>query len=307
MGLKIAVVADIHHGRDAEAKKGSQALRLMKEFAEFVAEAKPDLVLDLGDRISDEDPETDLSLEEEVSAAFRPIRRMAPVFHVCGNHDRDFLSVRQNEAILGQSLDSITLDLGGWRIALFRAETLIRRPGGFSCPESDLAWLERTIRDADRPLLIASHVPVSGHSQIGNYYFENNPDSATYPREAARIRAMLRASRVPTAWISGHVHWNTLTTIDGIPHMTQQSLTESFTMAAGAGEGEACGAYGLLELTKRKILWRVHGADAFRARIPLGQTARRWHPPLAPFAENPAHHERAARIAAFQASLEAAG
>ncbi len=109
------------------------------------------------------------------------------------------------------------------------------------------------------PLLIASHVPVSGHSQIGNHYFENNADLATYPREAARIRAMLRASRVPTAWISGHVHWNTLTTIDGIPHMTQQSLTESFVMSPDTGAGEACGAYGLLKLSKRDIAWRVFG------------------------------------------------
>ncbi len=294
MSLKIAIVTDIHHGKDAEAKKGSQALPLLKKFARFVAKQKPDLVLDLGDRISDEDPETDLRLEEEVSAAFEPIRRVAPVFHVCGNHDRDFLSVYQNERVLGQSLDNITLDLGAWRIALFRADTLIRRPGGFCCPETDIAWLERTIDDADRPLLIASHVPVSGHSQIGNHYFENNADLATYPREAARIRAMLRASRVPTAWISGHVHWNTLTTIDGIPHMTQQSLTESFVMSPDTGAGEACGAYGLLKLSKRDIAWRVFGADSLRVRIPLDQTARRWYPVIKSVAEDVALQNKSA-------------
>ncbi len=304
MSLKIAVVTDIHHGQDAEAKKGSRALPLLKKFARFVAREKPDLVFDLGDRISDEDPETDIRLEEEVSEAFKPIRRVAPVFHICGNHDRDFLSVEQNEKILGQSLENLTLDFGAWRIALFRADTLIRRPGGFSCAQKDLDWLERTVADADRPLLIASHVPVSGHSQIGNHYFENNADSSTYPREAARIRALLRASRVPTAWISGHVHWNTLTTVDGIPHMTQQSLTESFVMNSETGAGEACGAYGMLKLSKREILWRVFGADALRLRIPLDQMARRWYPPLPNFASNPAHRDRADRIAAFQASLE---
>ncbi len=99
MSLKIAIVTDIHHGQDAEAKKGSQALPLLKKFARFVAKEKPDLVIDLGDRISDEDPATDLRLEEDVSAAFEPIRRVAPVFHICGNHDRDFLSVYQNERI----------------------------------------------------------------------------------------------------------------------------------------------------------------------------------------------------------------
>ncbi len=281
MSLKIAVVTDIHHGQDAEAKKGSRALPLLKKFARFVAREKPDLVFDLGDRISDEDPETDIRLEEEVSEAFKPIRRVAPVFHICGNHDRDFLSVEQNEKILGQSLENLTLDFGAWRIALFRADTLIRRPGGFSCAQKDLDWLERTVADADRPLLIASHVPVSGHSQIGNHYFENNADSSTYPREAARIRALLRASRVPTAWISGHVHWNTLTTVDGIPHMTQQSLTESFVMNSETGQakhagptvcsscrsGKSCGASSVLTrcaCASRSIRW--HGAGIRHSR-----------------------------------------
>jgi 3',5'-cyclic-AMP phosphodiesterase len=306
MSLKIAIVTDIHHGKDAEAKKGTRALPLMEDFAAFVKDTKPDLVLDLGDRISDEDPVTDVRLEQEVNEAFAPVRETATVQHICGNHDRDFLTVRQNEDILGQPLGHATLDVGGWRIALFRADTLIRRPGGFQCAPGDLDWLAETIAAADRPLLIASHVPVSGHGQIGNYYFERNPDASTYPRDGARIREILRSSKVPTACISGHVHWNTLTTVDGIPHMTQQSLTESFVMAPETGAGEACGAFGLLELSDRVIDWRVFGNDAFRATIPVRQTARRWYPPMPRFDELPASQERAARISAFQATLEAA-
>lgn len=303
MSLRIAVVTDIHHGRDAEAKKGSQALRLLGEFERFVADARPHLVLDLGDRISDEDHETDLRLERDVAQAFVPIRRHAPVHHICGNHDRDFLSVAENEEILGQALGHQTIDLGGWRLVLFRADTRIRRGAGFHCPASDIAWLAETIAAADRPLLIASHVPVSGHSQIGNYYFQNNPDASTYPREGAALRQVLRASKVPTAWVAGHVHWNTLTMVDGIVHMTQQSLTESFVMSDENGRGEACGAYGLLDLSAAAIDWQVFGADAIRAVVPVGQLGRRWYKPLEHFSAYPAHAERSARIAAYQASI----
>jgi len=306
MNLKIAIITDIHHGKDAEAKKGASALRLMASFASFVADAKPDLVLDLGDRISDEDSETDLRLEHEVNTAFEPIRALAPVHHICGNHDRDFLSVAQNEGILGQSLSNQTLDIGGWRLVLWRADTLIRRPGGFQCPESDIAWLSAVIAAADRPLLIASHVPVSGHSQIGNYYFQRNPGSSTYPAQGEAIREVLRASKVPTVCLAGHVHWNTLTTVDGIVHLTQQSLTESFVMSPHNGAGEACGAFGLMELGTDSIDWQVFGADAFRAIIPVAQTARRWYRPMSDFATSPGHAEREARIAAFQALGEAA-
>lgn len=306
MNLRIAIVTDIHHGKNAEAKKGASAMRLMADFAAFVSQEKPDLVLDLGDRISDEDPETVVILEREVSAAFDPIRAVCPVHHICGNHDRDFLSVAQNEMILGQSLGHQTLDAGEWRIVLWRADTLIRRPDGFQCPDSDIAWLARTIAEADRPLLIASHVPVSGHSQIGNYYFQSNPGSSTYPQHAEKIRDVLRTSKVPTVCLAGHVHWNTVTTIDGIPHFTQQSLTESFVMAPENGAGEACGAYGLLKLSAETIDWQVFGADAFRTVIPVAQTARRWYRPLGDFHAIPGHIERMERIAAFQAHSKAA-
>ncbi|MGL5136700.1 MAG: metallophosphoesterase family protein, partial [Beijerinckiaceae bacterium] len=286
--LRIAIVTDIHHGQDAEAKKGSRALPLLAEFANWVAAEKPDLVLELGDRISDEDPETDIRLEREVNAALEPVRAVAPVHHLCGNHDRDFMSVAQNEEILGQKLGHETIDIKGWRIVLFRADTLIRRPGGFHCPDADIAWLEATVAAADRPMLIASHVPASGHSQVGNYYFERNPASSTYP-EAERLRAVLRGAQVPTAWISGHVHWNTVTTVDGVPYFTQQSLTESYVMSPERGVGEACGAFGLMQLDTDTIDWQVFGQDAFHVRLPVRQTARRWYAPLGVFSENPAH------------------
>lgn len=287
---RIAIVADIHHGADAYTKRGTQALPLLEEFRRFVAETRPDLVIDLGDRISDEDPETDTRLEREVMQALAPIAEIAPIAHLCGNHDRDYLSVAENEAILGCRLGHEVRDLGAWRVVLWRADTLIRRPGGFHLSDGDLEWLAETITAADRPLLIVSHVPVSGHSQVGNYYFERNPQSSTYP-QAYRARAVLREARVPVGCIAGHVHWNTVTTIDGIVHLTQQSLTESFTTG-----GEPAAAFGLLELGADMLEWQVHGRDAMWASFPVSSLARRWTPPLPPFHELPERRERDTRI-----------
>jgi hypothetical protein len=260
-------------------KRGTAALGLMAEFARFVADAKPAAVIDLGDRISDVDTATDLRLEAEVAEAFRAIA--APVHHICGNHDRDHMSVADNEAILGQPLGHATLDIGGWRIVLWRADTRIRRLGrdgfhGFVMAEADLLWLAGVVRAADRPLAIMSHVPVSGHAQTGNYYFERNPNSATYPG-TERLRAVLRTASVPVMWLSGHVHWNTITTVDGIPHFTMQSLTESFTTSP-----EPAAAWALLELDDAIDL-RVFGRDPFALRLDAAATMRRWIAPLPEF------------------------
>ena len=275
MTLRIAIVADIHHGAPSHTKRGDAALDLMADFAAWSNAEAPDLVLDLGDRISDVDEATDLRLETEVAEAFNAVE--APVFHICGNHDRDHLSVAQNEDILGQSLQNEVLDFGTWQIALWRADAKICRDPerrGFILPETDLLWLSRTVQAADKPTLVVSHVPVSGHSQIGNYYFQRNPEYSRYP-ESDRARQVLAQARVPIVCLAGHVHWNTVTTVDGIPHLTQQSLTESFTT-----QGEPSGAWGMLTLGA-DAHWQVNGRDPFGARVTpqLG----RWTPALMPF------------------------
>ena len=277
--LRLCLVADIHHGEDHFTKKGSQALPLLGEFARFANDARPSAVIDLGDRISDVDRETDSRLEREVAEGFRAVN--APVFHLCGNHDRAFLSVAENAEILGQSLASQTIDLGDWTLVLWRADSRIHRPGGFVLTEADLLWLAAVVRAASKPLAIVSHVPISGHSQAGNYYFERNPDAATYPGGAERARAILATARVPVACFAGHVHWNTLTLVDGQPHLTLQSLTESFTT-----HPEPAGAFALLELSET-IHWRVFGKDSFEVRLDAAETARRWITPLPPFDEHP--------------------
>ena len=55
---RIAIVTDIHHGAPSHTKRGDTALDLLGQFADWANAQKPDLVLDLGDRISDIDTQT---------------------------------------------------------------------------------------------------------------------------------------------------------------------------------------------------------------------------------------------------------
>ncbi|MEM9108194.1 MAG: metallophosphoesterase, partial [Pseudomonadota bacterium] len=248
---------------------------LMAGFRTFVREMGAELVLDLGDRISDVDHETDRTLARDVAEAFAEMD--VPIHHVCGNHDRDHLSVAENEEILGQDLQHGRIDLADWRLLLWRADAKIwRGPDlvGFDLPEADLLWLASELQKTDRPTLVVSHVPVSGHSQIGNYYFERNAQFATYP-QVARVRAVLNQCWQPVVCIAGHVHWNTATQVDGIMHLTQQSLTESFTT-----KGEPAGAWGLLDLD-HQIRWQVFGRD--RLDLRFQPQPHRWVPPIGPF------------------------
>lgn len=278
--MRLAVVTDIHHGKRSRTKRGDMAMAELALFVDCVQREKPDMVLDLGDRITDADHATDRILMAEVADAFSGID--APIVHICGNHDRYHLSVEENAELMGQSMASEVIDAGAWQILVWRAEAKItwsETNRGFALPETDYLWLAQKISEAQKPSLVISHVPISGHSQIGNYYFQENPDLAVYP-EALRVRQALSLARVPVAWLAGHVHWNSVTQIDGIFHLTQQSLTESFTTGH-----QPAGAWGTVDLGA-EIHWAVHGMDPIACTLPV--SAQRWVPPTMPFDKRPA-------------------
>ncbi|NLG68622.1 MAG: hypothetical protein GX496_03510, partial [Firmicutes bacterium] len=76
--LRLALVTDIHHGPDKPTRPGSVAPGLLRRFVEVVNdEVRPDLVVDLGDRIDNVDPAQDARRDSEVRAILGELR--APV------------------------------------------------------------------------------------------------------------------------------------------------------------------------------------------------------------------------------------
>lgn len=269
--LRLALIADIHHGPDLPTKRGSAALPLLERFAGFVRAHAPDLVLELGDRISEETPDLDRRRMAEVADVLGGLG--TPVVSLLGNHDLVHLSPAENGALLGQPMRHRTLELGGILLVVWQADAQFQPSRGFALGEGDLAWLAATLAAADRPVLLASHVPLSGQAMTGNHYFEHRPTHACYAEQVA-IRRLLAACPAPVMALAGHVHWNSVTLVDGIAHLTLQSLTETFTTGC-----EPAAAMGLLDLAGEACL-RVVGADPFACGVPFAGPRRRWLPPL---------------------------
>lgn len=276
--VRLAVVTDVHYGPPVFTKRGDRALALMESFGTFVDASDVDYVLDLGDRINDVDHAADRANMQTIAAAFNRLAK--PRIHINGNHDVDQLTVGENEEILGVPLGHETIDVGGWRIVVWRVDSRIYRSEhagtGFSPPEEDTVWLARTMQAADRPCLVITHVPFSGRVFHENYYFKHNPEISTYPT-AARMRAALQLAKVPVVVLTGHVHENSVTTADGVTHLTQQSLTESFSTA-----GVPAAAMGLLELGEI-VRWTVAGREPIT--FEFTPTTTRWAPALPGFGD----------------------
>ncbi|CCD91216.1 conserved hypothetical protein [Bradyrhizobium sp. ORS 375] len=272
---RIAVVGDIHHGQDTQTKRGSMALALLDRFVAEVNRGSFDAVIDLGDRISDEDPERDRLLQSDVAMCFA--RLAVAHHHLSGNHDVACLTLADNEALFDLPSGSRALIIGDVRCVFWQPDVRLTRARGLHLSAGDLDVLVRLLGQDDRPTLLVSHVPLSGHAQTGNYYFEANPRHATYA-EAAEIRQAIADAPCPVVALAGHVHWNTLTTVDATPHLTLQSLTETFI------SGDPAEAFGVLEIESDELRWVVRGREPVSIKLPWPTKKSRWRAPLPSFA-----------------------
>ena len=247
-------------------------------------------LLDLGDRISDTTREADRQVAAEVAATFATFN--GPRYHVLGNHDVATMSIADNEEILGQSMQSAVVDLGEARLILWQPGVKIEWPTGFPHAAANLDWLVETLSADTKPAIIATHVPLWGHLQTGNYYFERNPQFATYP-DHVTVREAVEATGNAALWLSGHVHWNTVTNVRGLPHITVQSVSERFTtFPYGAA------AFAMLEIADGSFSLEVHGRDPFAVSMPFRRSGERpWMPALAPFTAREVAAEREAERA----------
>lgn len=269
--LTIAVVSDIHNGVKHGTKSGPDALRLLRRFCDFAQENKADLILDLGDRISDIDPAQDLKHLQEIANIFRTLS--IPRLHLLGNHDREHLSIGNHSNTLGASMESRIVACNGWNIVVWQANTKGFWPDGLNLCPSDLHWLQNALAQADGPCIVCSHVPLDSGSMTGNYYFSATPGHASYP-ESSDARKIIEESDKVVLCLAGHVHWNTLNTVAGIPYLSIHSLTESCTTFP-----DPSGAMALLELNE-KVCWTVYGKDPVQIKFPVRKMPSSWLTPL---------------------------
>ncbi|MDP7548029.1 MAG: metallophosphoesterase, partial [Alphaproteobacteria bacterium] len=274
--LKLAIVTDIHHGPDKLTKVGSAAVPLLRDFADFTRDYQPHFIAELGDRISDIDAATDREQLQRIASQFADLP--APHWHLMGNHDQVHLSVADNAEVLGQSMAHRSFDVSGRHLVFWQLDSRIHRPQGFVAKAEDLDWLAADLAASNLPAIIFSHVPLDGGSLQGNYYFDNNQRFGGLPHQR-EIQALLRRAGNVILCVAGHVHWNNVNLIDGIPHITVQSLCESFTT-----EGAAAAAWASIEVD-HEVRWRTHGRDAIALTVPVRGLNAHWRQPLPGFEE----------------------
>lgn len=266
--LRLALISDVHHGPSFEAKAGPRALGVLREVLTQVDASGAQMLLDLGDRINNASAEEDERYMGEVAEVMRGSR--LPRHHLLGNHDIKLLESAANARLLGQSVGSRVLRHDGWNLVLWSAQPRFRLAGCEVAAE-DVDWLRRTLNELDGPAVLFSHVPLGGGAMGGNYYFEGAPERGASYRDLSELQDLVVGCPHLKLAVAGHVHWNSLHTVDGVPFLTLQSLSELATTWP-----EPAAAWGELSLRPDHARLQVHGLDPWMVEVPLRPSGRHW-------------------------------
>jgi 3',5'-cyclic AMP phosphodiesterase CpdA len=266
--MRFALISDVHFGPPAHfggrlRKLTHQAEELCQAFvARMNASEQPELVVNLGDVIEDENRERDMAQYGRFIATLGELR--APVLHVAGNHDQINLSDDDLRTFWRHSGPlHYSRELNGFHFSVLRTVEIQDR--AIHLPDEQLSWLRQDLERATLPCIVFMHHPASEMRLDGNRWFEKRPHVCRVSERRAFQQIVSQAGNV-IAVFNGHVHWNHFDLVDGIPYITIQSLIENLDDDA---PGRAANASAICDVDERRLLIRVDGAETARYQIEL--------------------------------------
>lgn len=265
--ITLGVVTDMHFGPSARfegklRKLSHLAPELMEKFSTRMRdEVKPDLVVNLGDVVEDESYEDDLvryrSCVELLASSG------AELVHVAGNHDEVHLRPDDLRALWGMSGAGPlyrSFDAEGFHfVVLHTHET---KDVDVRIDAAQLQWIECDLGSTTLPVVVLMHHSAADQDLRGNRWFE----------KAAHICLLNDRSRLRTLFerhdtrlvLNGHLHWNHLDVIGGVPYVTLQSLVENVD---DDEPGHPAAAWAVVRLTEQWAHVTVEGREPARYQL----------------------------------------
>jgi 3',5'-cyclic AMP phosphodiesterase CpdA len=264
--LTLGIVTDLHFGPEARwegklRKLTHQAGDLARAFVRRMNdEVRPDLVVNLGDDIEDESRGADLARYGECQAILRTAR--APLVNVAGNHDLVNLN-REDIDHFWQRTGPLyySFDAGGWHLVVLH--TIEKQDVEIRVPAVQLEWLRADLAAASAPAVVFMHHSASDQSLDDSRWWPGRSHVALV-KERAELRRLLEESGRVRAVFNGHLHWNHLDLIHGIPYVTVQSLIENLDDDA---PGRPAAAHAVVRLSEERMIVRVAGNDPARYEV----------------------------------------
>lgn len=212
--LKMVLVSDIHLIHEGDGEGLSRKFIANKElpntlelFSQIVNdEIKPDLVIDLGDRIIDLNKEYDIEHTQQVFQAVDGSVN-CPVFHVDGNHDIINLSKEELSEFFHSPMLPYSTTFNGWKLIFIDShDPMIKKCGG-QLSENQLEWLTHEMNCDSLPKIVFSHHPLNQHYVDRNLCIPSKFYPLMILQNKEEVKSILENGKNFVAHASGHLHF----------------------------------------------------------------------------------------------------
>ncbi|MFA4827553.1 MAG: metallophosphoesterase [Candidatus Shapirobacteria bacterium] len=264
--MKFAIISDIHIG-DYRQHKGiyrkatPHAEKLLKDFVQKMNKSfKPDFVVQGGDMIEDTNLVGDKKNYKKGLAMLSKLK--CPVYHLVGNHELKYLSVKFLKEALGYKKLNFSFDNKNFRfIFLFTKRFYPSKE--IRIDSSQLKWLKKKV-NTDKKIIIFSHYSLVPVDTRGNFWSSTRPD-LTFIKNHRDFLKIISGKNIRLVF-NGHLHWNKKKMLKGVHYLTVQSLVEN---TSGKVEGPPANAFTLVNLKDKLASIKVLGKGGLSYKIKI--------------------------------------
>lgn len=241
---KLIIFSDIHY-LDKRSEKLNFNLRrkltqysveIIDKLIDEINKDKPDLAICLGDLIEDRfDHDKDIENYTYIWNKLKNIQ--VPFYSVIGNHDLQTMNSRKElEEIMEYENVTFSFNMNAYHFVILTTdirEDLGGDDGGVykaQCmSEKEIKWLKEDLDKNELPCIIFTHFGLAEDKQIGNYWFEKEPEDGLMSNRK-EIKNIIKNDNNIIAIFSGHQHWTKQLKEDGKNYYILGSLTENVDM-----------------------------------------------------------------------------
>lgn len=259
---KLIIFSDIHYldkrpeklDFNLSRKLTQYSTKIVDKLIEKINKSKPNLSICLGDLIEDTfNHDKDI---ENFTYIWNKLKNIqVPFYSVIGNHDlRTMNSRKELENIMGYKNATFSFNLNDYHFIILTTnirEDLGENDGGIykaQCmSKEEINWLKKDLSNNKLPCVIFTHFGLAEDRQIGNYWFENNPEDGLM-NNRKDIKNIIEKDNNIIAIFNGHQHWSKQLNENGKDYYVVGSLTDNVEML-----GEPDGVYFEVNLEDRNI------------------------------------------------------
>jgi Icc protein len=227
--VRIAHITDVHILNQANAE--ACFARVLREINAM--KDRPDIIINTGDTVMDENKQTRETVEERWSVWSRIVKseNSITIKSALGNHDVWYGPDGNLDAeykkdkrygkqwamdMLAMPARYYTFDMNGWK---FIALDSINGENGYQLDDEQFKWLSEKLKDVKSPICIFSHVPIMSMGALMYLTKRNAISEVKFPsgdmhNDHQRIKDLFYQTKNVKFCLSGHVHY-----IDAIEYL----------------------------------------------------------------------------------------